>query len=278
MYLFDVKEYSIGTSNTSRLNELKEKPRDEYYTPRYTADYHIDLHRDAFKDKIIYLPCDTTDSEYYKAFADRKDELGYKELIRSSIQEGVDMFSHEARKNIERCDIIITNPPFSRICDMFNSFFKDKNFSIISPITVLSNATTFKLLKEGKLFINELVGKYKYFSNTVIPTCIISNMKLNENKKNIKLKTYDENIAEGVIYQKPIDKDWINVDKTKHIPSDYDGVIGVPISSLFFDLKQFEIIGRCDSAIISKDGVEKELFRRILIQKRRLDYTAPLLY
>lgn len=59
----------------------------------------------------------------------------------------------------------------------------------------------------------------------------------------------------------------INVNKTKDIPSDYAGVIGVPITYLDkHNPAQFEIIG-----ILKPKIGRKELYRRILIRNLNPD-------
>lgn len=77
-------------------------------------------------------------------------------------------------------------------------------------------------------------------------------------------KKYNENH-----YLKYDNKDAINVNKTKDIPCDYDGLMGVPITFLDkYNSKQFEIIGFCkgdDDKDLRING--KRLYFRILIRK-----------
>ncbi len=76
-------------------------------------------------------------------------------------------------------------------------------------------------------------------------------------------------------YKKYDTYDAINIDKTKDIPFDYDGIMGVPITFLDkYNPDQFEILGElnhgCDSSYdLGKpviDGIVK--FPRILIRKK----------
>ena len=58
----------------------------------------------------------------------------------------------------------------------------------------------------------------------------------------------------------------INVDKTKEIPTDYDGVMGVPITFLDkYNPEQFKIIYHLGNGIVN--GIKK--YSRIIIQKRK---------
>ena len=54
-------------------------------------------------------------------------------------------------------------------------------------------------------------------------------------------------------YNHLLNYDAINVDKVKDIPYDYDGTIAVPITVMFYNPKQFDIIG-CASANALPDG------------------------
>ena len=97
------------------------------------------------------------------------------------------------------------------------------------------------------------------------------------------------------LYPKYDNYDAINVDKTEHIPCDYDGIMGVPLT--FFDKynpDQFEIIGITDRgnewgvktkeytaedasnfgdlnrrSVLLVNGVYKMQFPRLLIRKRQ---------
>lgn len=54
-------------------------------------------------------------------------------------------------------------------------------------------------------------------------------------------------------YNHLLNYDAINVDKVKDIPYDYDGVMAVPITIMFYNTKQFDIIG-CANANVLPDG------------------------
>ena len=60
----------------------------------------------------------------------------------------------------------------------------------------------------------------------------------------------------------------INVDKTKEVPSDWLGAIGVPITFLAKDCNErFQILARGDNLKI--DG--KQLYKRIIVKNNRPD-------
>lgn len=104
-------------------------------------------------------------------------------------------------------------------------------------------------------------------------------------------------------YNHLLNYDAINVDKVKDIPYDYDGVMAVPITVMFYNPKQFDIIGCADANVlpdgwsgmtkefldlyyaqggtgqyeqgkrlchyITKDGKAKIPYKRILIRRKR---------
>jgi hypothetical protein len=76
-------------------------------------------------------------------------------------------------------------------------------------------------------------------------------------------------------YPKYDNYDAINVDKTKDIPIDYEGVMGVPITFLDkFNPNQFEIIGQMVTTKVDEFNYGypyvkgKKIYARILIKRR----------
>lgn len=65
-------------------------------------------------------------------------------------------------------------------------------------------------------------------------------------------------------YPKYDNYDTIDVGCVKNIPVNYDGVMGVPISVLLYDLEGYKIIGHLEKAFING----KKKFTRILIKKK----------
>lgn len=94
---------------------------------------------------------------------------------------------------------------------------------------------------------------------------------------NIRENTYLElskEYSEGA-YPKYDNYNAINVNKTKHIPKNYDGIMGVPITFLDkYNSKQFEILG-IDRYIADNPRYGhrfnlngKEVYARILIKRK----------
>ena len=90
-----------------------------------------------------------------------------------------------------------------------------------------------------------------------------------------KLKNYDENLIKNLMHNDNIDA--INIDKSKDIPFDYEGVIGVPVSILRYldndgfirtDKGKYKIVGSSKNCFTStktylnpkayRNGIEKK--------------------
>lgn len=112
------------------------KEDDECYTPRYGVEPLLEF-MDCWRDKIIWCPFDTADSEFVKVF----EEKGF-EVEKSHIFEGKDFFSYEP----EEWDVIISNPPFHNKRLFFERCLSfGKPFALLAPITWLNDSTPKKL-------------------------------------------------------------------------------------------------------------------------------------
>ena len=121
-------------SNKS-LDNAKIKKNDEFYTQYEDIETEVIHFKDQLQDKIIFLPCDTQESNFYKYFKMNFSNLGIsllrathleresghsfmvefdgeKEAIIPLLGNG-DFLSEEIQNIISSSDVIITNPPFS---------------------------------------------------------------------------------------------------------------------------------------------------------------------
>jgi len=188
-----------------------------------------------------------------------------------------DFRSNEIKKLRDEADIIITNPPFS----LFREFLAwlveaNKQFSIIGNVNAITYKETFPLLKENKMWLGPSItsGDRKFTVPDDIPLYAAGCGIDEEGKKFIQVKgvRWFTNIDHGrrhqpmslmtmaknlrfsrhkelrgkESYEKYDNYDAIEVPFTDAIPSDYEGVMGVPITFLDkYSPEQFEIIG-CD--------------------------------
>ena len=269
----------------------------------------IDFNSDVFKDKVIYLPCDDYNwSNFTKYFVDNFDRFGIKKLISTcyippSEEFGIlpsqgkvfikergssDIFTGLLRgdgdyRNGEmldyrnESDIIITNPPFSLFRD-FVDWIWGKQFIIVGHITAVAYGSIFPLIKDGKMTTFGYFSKFK--SGDVIKEVSsywYTNMDCyKKTYEKVEFLTMEENLRclkndklRDYLYKKYDNYDSIEVSKLKLIPSDYKGVMGVPITFLhrYANLGLFNIIGFRYG--LDGDDVKignKEFFARVFIQ------------
>lgn len=186
-----------------------------------------------------------------------------------------DFRSDECIKLLKQSDIVITNPPFS----LFREYLKqlvdhDKKFLIIGSLNALKYADIFPLIKNNKIWLGnnyKVNGGAMFFE---IPEGIanldqVREIKTTESGKKVYITRVQgirwfTNLDHGrrheplplmtetevikFVTKKPFNKydnyDAIDVSLVKNIPSDYSGLMGVPISFLDkYSPEQFEIIG-----------------------------------
>jgi hypothetical protein len=219
-----------------------------------------------------------------------------------------DFKSQEIKKLRDEADIIITNPPFS----LFREFLAwiveaQKQFLIIGNINAIIYIDVFPLIKENKIWLGNGMGRWisgfivpetyelhgteariDEFGNRIVATnsCLwLTNIDHGRRHQPLPLMTMEDNLkyskhkdirANG--YQKYDNYDAIDVPHTDAIPSDYDGVMGVPISFLDkYSPEQFELVGSNRGVAQDINGIYgrgsyingKETYKRIFIKHKR---------
>lgn len=182
-----------------------------------------------------------------------------------------DFRSEEVKALRDESDVIITNPPFS----LFREFIKwineaDKKFITIGSKNSITYKEVFPLIKDNKLWSGrtswsggmwfetrnvEDVDKVVNGLNLKnIPSIWLTNIDHKRRHEPIPLMTWEDNLKfskHEIIKQKGYEKyenyDAIEVPFTDAIPSNYKGVMGVPISFLDkYSPEQFEIVGMAE--------------------------------
>lgn len=205
-----------------------------------------------------------------------------------------DFRSTESIELLKQSDIVVTNPPFSLFREFVDQLVKyDKKFLIIGNVNAITYKEIFKLIKENKAWLGINLGRgisgfivpehYELYGtearidskgNRIISpnNCLwLTNLDTSKRHEDITLtKRYYGNELD---YPRYDNYDAINVNKTKDIPLDYAGNMGVPITFLHkHNPEQFEIIK------FRKGNDEKDLsingkcpYFRILIRNKRLN-------
>lgn len=210
-----------------------------------------------------------------KIFVLDKDEnksgkIDIEDLQWDYLEGDGDFRSDEVKKLRDESDIIITNPPFSLFREFVNWILeKDKKFIIIGHQNATSYKEIFPLIKDNKIwlgkgfdggathFINKYyddyatAGEHKDGMIRVSGVVWFTNidhgrrhqpLQLMTMKDNLKFSKHKEILENG--YQKYENFDAIDVSFTDAIPSDYKGVMGVPITFLNkYNPDQFVILG-----------------------------------
>jgi len=186
------------------------------------------------------------------------EEIGIVELKADG-----DFRSAESIELLKQADIVVTNPPFSLFRDFITQLDEyDKKFVIIGNVNAITYKETFRLIKENKLWLGASIhsGDREFGVPDDYPLTAASSRIDEDGNKFIRVKgvrwftnlDYKERYEDLILYknyapeeyQKYENFDAINVNKTKDIPSDYDGYMGVPITFLDkYNPEQFEIIG-----------------------------------
>jgi hypothetical protein len=172
-----------------------------------------------------------------------------------------DFRSEECIRLLKQADIVVTNPPFSLFKEYVAQLIEyDKKFIIVGNQNAITYKDIFKLIKDNKLWLGygfnrnmaHFVNKHyvDYASDNdhkegmIRVSGVVWYTNIDTDKRHedlILYKKYYGNEDEYPFYE---NYNAINIDKTKDIPCDYKGVMGVPITFIDkFNPDQFEILG-----------------------------------
>lgn len=211
----------------------------------------MDLFSQNKSEKAIYLEYD---GDKNGNFEPDPEEIGIKHLKGDG-----DFRSRESIERLKQADIVVTNPPFSLFREYVGQLIEyDKKFVIVGHQNAVKYKEIFPLIRDNKIwlgygfkggaghFINEHYEDYATATDRKEGMIRVSgvhwftNLEINKRHEDLILyKTYSPEE-----YPKFENFDAINVDKTKDIPVDYDGMMGVPITFMGkYNPEQFDIIG-----------------------------------
>ena len=229
-----------------------------------------DLFSENQSDKAIWLEY-TGDKNGDKV--PNPEEIGVHEL-----QGDGDFRSKESIELLKQADIVVTNPPFSIFREYIAQLIEyDKHFLILGNINAISYKEIFKQIKEDKMWLGyNTVRFFNQPNGTIFETARtfwFTNLDIKKRHEEIPLyKSYNENE-----YPKYDNYDAINVDKTKDIPMDFKGEMGVPITYLDkYSPEQFEIIGQMATTKIDEFNYGypyvngSKIYARIIIKNKKL--------
>lgn len=226
--------------------------------------------------KVVLCPCNDIGRAFYRYFAENYQQLKLRRLVATSYVPGGrgevmtldldadigrfatldgdgDFRSPECQKLIEQADIVATNPPFSVSGELIAMLMeRGKQFVLLNGIASLCRMSTFRCIQRGEL-------------------CVLGNCKTKflyqGSGKRIHNAVWITNIGVPDVYAaRPFYQlgtqyaghedeyphywmiDAIYIDKSKNIPCDYTGLMGVPLSFLeHFTDRQFELLGQTEA-------------------------------
>ena len=208
-----------------------------------------------------------------------------------------DFRSQECIDLLKASDIVVTNPPFSLFGEFLAQLIEfDKKFLIIGNMNATTYKAVFPLFQDNRIWYGASIrsgdrefGVPEHYSLTAANSRVDKDgnkfvrvkgvrwfTNLDHRKRRVGFPLYEKYSPEE--FPQYDNYDAINVNKTKEIPMDYDGNIGVPTSFMDkYSPDQFEIIGT-DSALLSRINDSRgrfylngqRIFARIVIRHRRV--------
>jgi len=191
------------------------------------------------------------------------------------LEENGDFRSPECVELLKQSDIVVTNPPFSLFREYVKQLFDyNKKFVIIGSMNAITYKEIFPLIKENKMWFGNgfhAGNAYFFTPNTrdfasgvydqktglvkFRNVCWFTNLDHGRRHQPLPLMTMEENLKYSKhkelqgkkAYDKYDNYNAIEVSFTDAIPSDYRGVMGVPISFLDkYNPDQFEVVGMAE--------------------------------
>ena len=278
--------------STSYAIESKKYKTDWQPTLFETENPMYNVEKSRIKGKIFTLTHDTN----------ANGRIDIDDLQWEYLEGDGDFRSAEVTALRDEADIIITNPPFS----LFREFLAwimegGKQFAIIGNMNAITYKEVFPLIKENKIWIdNPFVRGAGYFTSPMeLDTSLsyfnshdyregfirvpgvrwFTNIELGRRHQPLQLMSMADNLKFSkklkgqTEYYHYDNYDAIEVPFTELIPSDYSGIMGVPIS--FMDKycpEQFEILGtEADLNIEKGRGYinGQRMYSRIFIRKKQ---------
>ncbi|MBF2760612.1 MAG: modification methylase, partial [Ectothiorhodospiraceae bacterium AqS1] len=179
------------------------------------------------------------------------------EIEVKNFKDDGDFRNDESIELLKKSDIIVTNPPFSLFREYVAQLLEyKKKFIIIGNFNAVTYRETASIIKENKMWLGVSRRGMTFdtpYGEKPVNACWYTNLPHRRRNRDI------------ILYRRFSRKEYpifdniraIHVERVSEIPSDYDGIMGVPITFLEkYNPDQFEIIG---SDYDVKEGLLPEL-------------------
>ncbi len=219
-------------------------------------------------------------------------EFDGNDIRTTNLEGNGDFRSEECIELLKTCDIVVTNPPFSLFREFISTLVAhDKDFLVIANVNAITYKEIFGLIQKGKAWLGVglgrdisgfivpphyiLYGSEVYIDNKgnriVSPNNCLWLTTLDIAKRHVDIPLTKTYVGNEDFYKRYDNLDGINVNKTKDIPKDYAGLMGVPITFLHkYNPDQFELVRfrkGDDNKDLSING--KCPYFRIVVRNRR---------
>ncbi len=243
-----------------------------------------DLFSSHDSEKAIYLEYDGDQNANRRV---DEDEIAVNHLSGDG-----DFRSPECIELLKQSDIVVTNPPFSLFREYVAQLIEyDKKFLIIGHQNAITYKEIFPLIKENKLWLGygfkggagHFISRYDDYATAtdrkegmIRVSGVHWFTNLPHKKRNDELILYKKYSPQE--YPHYDNYDAIEVSKTKEIPRDWIGAMGVPITFLDkYNPEQFEILGMDRPLIKELTGKVsrfwlsgREIYARVIIRNKQL--------
>lgn len=198
----------------------------------------------------------------YSGELDKNGNLKHPQI--NQFEGDGDFRSEESTNILKQSDIIVSNPPFSLFREYVAQLVRyEKKFLIIGNVNAITYKDIFNLIQRNEAWLGVNLGRgisgfivpehYELYGTEAVinsegqriiatNNCLwLTNLEQPLRHTNINLT--QEYLGNEEKYPKFDNCDAININKTKDIPKDYNGLMGVPITFLHkYNPDQFEII------------------------------------
>lgn len=182
-----------------------------------------------------------------------------------SLRGDGDFRSRECIELLKQADIVVTNPPFSLFREYVAQLIEyDKKFVIIGPRNGITYKEIFPAIRSNVMWLGYGFKSGNAYFETNRPKEDFAPGVYNEDTGLVKFRNVvwftnldiQKRREDLILYRKYTPEEYpeydnydaINVDKTKEIPYNWAGAMGVPITFLDkYNPDQFEIVGATES-------------------------------
>ena len=263
-------------TNCKNLNAARKKKDNEYYTPVELVRKELNNYN--FRGKRVFCPCDGPDSAFvqyfhemgvpvtWRQYAHPFNLFGERQPLRSSTFEE----DSEYLQGLSDCDIVATNPPFSKFVDFICSLIRrKKKFIVLGDKLEFHKKPLFPLLQRGEIWGGYNCDRGMWFirpsgERVQVGSSWYTNYKKPERPPFEPESTCAELKAAGKWKFYDSRPEVLFLPAVQDFPADYGGKVAVPVNSFYRFEDEYDFI----EAIPSGKVEGKDVFARLVIRRK----------